>query len=189
MLKGGHALGPYATDEIDRDAIGGLPQATSTETNRIMTSTSEETRQSKTGGHAEGARRASRSGRILSLLERDSLEVVFEGQLDVDGVRAWLGMTQAEVALFTGKDRRTVARWSLAAKDRTEPRSDAARSLRQLSRLKYLLENLADEHEAQRWLRAPSRAFRGEAPIDVILNGHIERVVAELEALADGGTY
>ncbi|MDO9108539.1 MAG: DUF2384 domain-containing protein, partial [Coriobacteriia bacterium] len=66
---------------------------------------------------------------------------------------------------------------------------DAARSLRRLARVQYLLGDLTDSAEARRWLRAASPALRGEAPIDLLEDGRVEEVIAVLEALADGGEY
>ena len=42
---------------------------------------------------------------------------------------------------------------------------------------------------AVNWLQTPNAGFRGEAPIDLLMSGRIDVVIAVLEALADGGAY
>ncbi len=107
---------------------------------------------------------------------------------DIDDMRDWLGLTQEEVAKSVRRSRRTVARWSPTAPDHTEARGETASEVRKLGRLKFILEDLVDRQEAQRWLRVPNREFNGEAPIDLILSRRIDRVIAALQAFAEGGT-
>jgi len=115
--------------------------------------------------------------------------VLESAPLDVDDLRTWLGLTQSEIGTIVGRDRRSVARWTQAEGGKTVARGEAARALRRLARVQFLLADLADASEAQRWLRAPSAAFRGESPIDLLEDGRVNEVVAVLETLADGGEY
>lgn len=115
--------------------------------------------------------------------------VLESSPLDVEQIRTWLGLTQKELGAIVGRDRRSVARWAGTGGAKTRARGEAARDLRRLARVQYLLADLVEADEAQRWLRSPSPAFRGEAPIDLLESGRIDEVIAALEALADGGTY
>jgi len=109
--------------------------------------------------------------------------------MDVEQTRAWLGLTQTELGAIVGRNRRSVARWAARGATKVNARGDAARELRRLARVQYLLADMVDADEAQRWLHAPSASFRGECPIDLLESGRIDEVIAALEALADGGTY
>jgi uncharacterized protein (DUF2384 family) len=128
------------------------------------------------------------------MAKANSIEAQFQSvldgtPLDVEQLRAWLGLTQSEIGAIVGRDRRSVARWAEDANTRTSARGDAARALRRLARVQFLLGDLTDAQESRRWLRAPSAALRGEAPIDLLENGRIDEVIAVLETLADGGEY
>jgi uncharacterized protein (DUF2384 family) len=115
--------------------------------------------------------------------------VLESSPLDVEQTRKWLGLTQTELGTIVGRDRRSVARWAGTGGAKTSARGEAARDLRRLARIQFLLADLVDADEAQRWLRSPSPGFRGEAPIDLLETARIDDVIAALEALADGGTY
>jgi uncharacterized protein (DUF2384 family) len=56
-----------------------------------------------------------------------------------------------------------------------------------LGRIKFLLEDLMPQDAAVKWLQTPNAGFRGEAPIDLMMSGRAEAVIAVLEALCDGG--
>lgn len=123
-------------------------------------------------------------------ITRDEVAGILNPQpLDVGDLSDWLGLSRAEVARITGRSVRTVARWRREAADHSEARGEAAVTLRRLARLQYLLEDLVGRDEAQRWMRSPNRAFHGEAPIDLLLVGRLDEVVAILEVLADGGAH
>ncbi len=107
---------------------------------------------------------------------------------NIDEIRDWLGLTQDEVGRAVKRSRRTVARWSASAPDHSEARGDTAFQVRKLARLKLILEDLVEEQEARQWLRVPNREFNGEAPLDLVLSSRIDRVIAALEAFAEGGT-
>lgn len=100
-------------------------------------------------------------------------------------IKAHLGMTTDELAAATGRSLRSAARW-LAAEETTPMHGPAARSLRRLAHLDYLLDDVLSSAGARDWLRAPNPGFRGEAPIDLMTAGRSDEVIAALELLADG---
>ena len=109
---------------------------------------------------------------------------------DLESLRTWFGITQAELAAVLGRSPRTVARWKAASENEpTKASAEIARSVRLLGRVKFLLEDLMPRDAAVAWLQAPNVGFRGEAPIDLLMSGRMEIVIAVLEALADGGSY
>lgn len=109
---------------------------------------------------------------------------------DVEDLRAWFRMTQGEVASVLGRSPRTIARWkALGDAVPTRASAELSRSVRKLGRVRYLLDDLMPHELALRWLQAPNPGFRGEAPVDLMMSGHIDDVIAALEALADGGAY
>ena len=114
-------------------------------------------------------------------------EVVGSGPTDFDETRRWLGLTQEELAEAVGRSRRTVARWRVSAPDHTVARGETARRLRELGRIQFLLDDLMGRETALEWLRRPNRGFRGEAPVDLILEQRASELIPPLEALADGG--
>ena len=126
---------------------------------------------------------------VRNITRAEVAEILNPQAIEVESLSKWLGMTREEVAQTTGRSVRTVARWRPEAADHSEARGEAAVALRQMGRLRFLLEDLVGESEARRWLRSPNKAFAGEAPIDLLTNGRLGRVVAVLEALADGGAY
>lgn len=126
---------------------------------------------------------------VREMTRQEVAEILNPRQVEVDALSLWLGMTREEIAEATGRSVRTVSRWRPDAADHAQARGEAAVILRRLGRLQYLLDDLVGRDEAHRWLRSPNKAFTGEAPIDLITSGRLERVVSVLEALADGGLY
>lgn len=110
---------------------------------------------------------------------------------DVESLRVWFHMTQGEIATALGRSTRTIARWKAAGgpAEPTRASAELAQSVRKLGRLKFLLDDLMPHELALRWLHNPNRGFRGEAPIDMLMSGRTDEVIAALEALADGGAY
>ena len=113
-------------------------------------------------------------------------DIVGSAPPDIEEMRRWLGLTQEELADAVGRSRRTVARWNPAAPDHTVARGRTARTLRQLHRIQFLLDEIVGRDVALVWLRSPNRGFRGQAPLDLILEGRSNELIAALEALADG---
>lgn len=79
-----------------------------------------------------------------------------------------------------------MSRWQSSGPDHANARGNAAREIRKLARLQYLAEDVLGHDYGTDWLRAPNKGFRGRAPIDLILAGEADTVVAVLERVADG---
>jgi uncharacterized protein (DUF2384 family) len=114
-------------------------------------------------------------------------DILAASPVDVEDIRAGLGMTVEEFAEAVGRSARTVSRWQTAGRRRGAVSGDAAREVRKLARLQFLVEDVLGSRYAPEWLRSPNRGFRGSAPIDLVLAGETDVVLAALERLADGG--
>jgi uncharacterized protein (DUF2384 family) len=112
-------------------------------------------------------------------------EILNPEPLSVPALKAALGLTTEEFAAAAGRAPRSAARW-LAAESAQPVSGAAARSLRRLAHLEFLLSDVIGLERGREWLRTPNPGFRGEAPLDLITSGRIEEVVAVLELLADG---
>jgi uncharacterized protein (DUF2384 family) len=116
----------------------------------------------------------------------ESPELLLDAQLpSVNAIKDHLMLTTDELAAATDRSVRSTARW-LAAEETTPVQGPAARALRGLSHLDYLLDDVLGTGSGRMWLRAPNPGFRGQAPIDLITAGRADEVIAALEALADG---
>lgn len=114
-------------------------------------------------------------------------DILAASPADVETIRAGLGLTIEEFAESVGRSPRSVARWYSDTPDRTIARGDAARQIRKLARLQFLVEDVLGATYGEEWLRSPNRGFRGQAPIDLMLEGNADVVIAALERVADGG--
>jgi transcriptional regulator with XRE-family HTH domain len=108
---------------------------------------------------------------------------------EIDAIRRVLGINQAQLATILGTTARTVSRWKTGSAQRVEPRPGFARALRDLGQLRWLLETDLGADEARRWMRRPNDALRGRAPVDVLLDGDIDRVLGLVITLAEGGVF
>ncbi len=104
-------------------------------------------------------------------------------------LRRVFGISQADVARILGTTPRTVSRWRASSANRANPRPAIARSLRELARLRWLLETDLGVDATQHWLRAPNAALRGRAPLDLMLEGDCERVLGLVISLGQRGLY
>jgi uncharacterized protein (DUF2384 family) len=115
-----------------------------------------------------------------------SAEVLLDARLpSVNAIKAHLMLTTDELAAATDRSLRSTARW-LAAEETTPVQGPAARALRGLAHLDYLLDDVLGAGNGRMWLRAPNPGFRGQAPIDLITAGRADEVITALEVLADG---
>ena len=108
---------------------------------------------------------------------------------ELDAIRRVFGVSQAEIASILGTTPRTVSRWRSTSAAHVAPRPGAARSLRELAQLRWLLETEVGEGASRRWLRAPNPALRGQAPLDVLLSGDRARVLGLIASLGEGGLF
>ena len=114
-------------------------------------------------------------------------DILASTPVDVEEIRAGLGLTLDELAEAVGRSPRSVARWQSHGADRAEARGDAARQVRKLARLQFLAQDVLGTGYGAQWLRSPNRGFRGQAPIDLILEGRADEIIAALERVAGGG--
>jgi uncharacterized protein (DUF2384 family) len=112
-------------------------------------------------------------------------EIINPEPLSASALKAVLGLTIEELAAATGRSARSVARW-VAAESARPATGDAARALRRLAHLEFLLADVIGSERGSAWLRTPNQGFRGEAPLDLVTSGRIEDVISVLEVLADG---
>lgn len=114
-------------------------------------------------------------------------DILAASPVDIDQIRSGLGLTVEEFAECVGRSPRSVARWQSEGSDHPMARGEAARQVRKLARLQFLVEDVLGVKYGSEWLRSPNRGFRGQAPIDFMLGGHADVVIAALEMVADGG--
>ena len=108
---------------------------------------------------------------------------------ELDAIRRVFGISQVEIAAILGTTPRTVSRWRSTSAAHVWPRPSAARSLRELAQLRWLLETEIGEEASQRWLRTPNPALRGQAPLDALLAGDHDRVLGLVVSLGEGGLF
>jgi hypothetical protein len=99
----------------------------------------------------------------------------------VTGLRE--AVTTDELAKVIGIHSRQAQNW---AAGRNRPQGD---NRDQLLGVHYLVQRLRDVYEPEGveiWLHARNREFDGQRPLDLLVAGEYERVLAAVERLADG---
>lgn len=135
-----------------------------------------------------GKRKGDRMSRSTTEVVDGALaDILAASPIKVEAVRLGLGMTIEEFAETVGRSVRTVSRWQTADGDTGAVRGSASRDVRRLAQLQFLVEEVLGREYAVEWLRSVNRGFNGKAPIDLVLEGHADVVIAALERLADGG--
>ena len=114
-------------------------------------------------------------------------DILAATHVDIEDLRTSLGLTVDEFAEAVGRSPRSVSRWQSSGPDHAQARGEAARTIRKLARLQFLAQDVLGRDYGPEWLRSPNRGFRGQAPIDLILSGNADAIIAALERLADGG--
>ena len=105
----------------------------------------------------------------------------------VEWARTALQMSADEVATTLSVSDRTVKRW---AQRRSGPAADQRAALRKLHKLHHLTEAVFTGPEAAlKWFHSPSEAFQGDAPIQVALDGRLDKVLAVLAAVDSGSHF
>lgn len=95
-----------------------------------------------------------------------------------------LGFSDEALAFVLGINPRTVNRWH---RNGTLPRDRARRQLEELWALRTrMLEMFSGAEQAQEWLSAQSMYLGWLTPAEVLRTGRIDRVRADLDALAAG---
>ncbi len=122
-----------------------------------------------------------------STIDGALVDILATSPVSVEAIRLGMGMTIEEFAQSVNCSVRTVSRWQTADGGAGASRGPNGREIRRLAQLQFLLEDVLGREYAAEWLRSPNRGFRGKAPIDLILEGQTDVLVAALERLADGG--
>lgn len=102
-------------------------------------------------------------------------------QVNVEGVRAALGLTQAQLASAIGVSERTVQNWEAGRIS-----NQAERRIRDLVDLKDTLERYITPDTMQQWLISPNNAFEGQAPRDWIIEGRARDLLWEFRRMQVG---
>lgn len=91
----------------------------------------------------------------------------------------------ASIACVAGASARSVARWRAG---RAAPREEAARRVGELYEVVDLALRVLPRDAARYWLRSPNPSLGYKKPLDLIADGHYQRVVGILLGLAEGLT-
>jgi DNA-binding transcriptional regulator YiaG len=102
-------------------------------------------------------------------------------QIDIEGLRTALGLTQAQLAVGIGVSERTVQNWESG---RVSPQAE--RRLRDLTELNEMLERYIAPDQRQSWLISPNDAFAGDAPRDWIVQGRARDLLWEFRRMQVG---
>jgi transcriptional regulator with XRE-family HTH domain len=103
----------------------------------------------------------------------------------LDNLRERGGLKGMDVANIASVSPATVSRWT-AGKSLPHPKTQLL-----ISDLRYVVDRLADFYtpeETRIWLYARHRLLNGERAVDLIHQGHTDKVLAVIESL-DEGTY
>jgi putative toxin-antitoxin system antitoxin component (TIGR02293 family) len=92
-------------------------------------------------------------------------------------------LDQADIARLLGTNPRTVARW---LKDQTEPRPEARRRLLEVVAVLEHLSGVLQPQAAHDWLFSPNAMLDHHKPVDLLAEGEFRRVLAMIDALAEG---
>lgn len=124
---------------------------------------------------------------VAAMIDTGLADIRAASPANVEQIRMELGLTLEEFAEAVGRSPRSVSRWQSEGSGRSAARGDAAREIRKLARLQYIMEDVLGREYGIEWLRSPNRGFRGQAPIDLVLERQTDTVIAALERVADGG--
>jgi putative toxin-antitoxin system antitoxin component (TIGR02293 family) len=98
--------------------------------------------------------------------------------------REVLGLSDAEIGLVVGANRRTVQRWW---KQHTAPAPEHQRQMERIREIVYLLRLLFRTPEAaQRWFHSPVPMLRDRTPVSLVQEGRGDEVISVLAGLASG---
>ncbi len=103
------------------------------------------------------------------------------GHVNVEGVRAVLGLTQAQLASAIGVSERTVQNWEAGRLS-----GQAERRVRDLAELQGMLDRYIAPDAVQQWLISPNDAFAGDAPRDWIIEGRARDLLWEFRRMQAG---
>jgi hypothetical protein len=100
----------------------------------------------------------------------------------VDDVRA-VALTTGELARVTGVEERQVYNWASGA---SRPRGETKDRLLEVHYIVNELREVYTPEGADIWIHARNRSLRGAKPIDLLIEGDFEAVLAAIERLKTG---
>lgn len=104
----------------------------------------------------------------------------------IDEARDRLGLTLKQIALVLRADESTLQRWRTGVSDPSPVFLNRLESLEEfLAEVRTTFRDVAGTRE---WLATRAPAFRDQRPLDLLLDGRIERVTAALQAFNTGMT-
>jgi putative toxin-antitoxin system antitoxin component (TIGR02293 family) len=92
-------------------------------------------------------------------------------------------LDQADIARLLGTNPRTVSRWLAES---TEPRPEARRRLLEVVAVLEHLSGVLKPEAAHDWLFSPNQMLDHYKPVDLLAEGDFRRVLATIDALAEG---
>jgi hypothetical protein len=101
----------------------------------------------------------------------------------VDRVVKGLDLSPADIAEIVGASSRSVRRWMAGD---AEPQRQALQRLLELTTVMTALAGVIRPDDAHLWLFTPNRLLDYATPAALLANGEWRRVIALIEALADG---
>jgi transcriptional regulator with XRE-family HTH domain len=93
------------------------------------------------------------------------------------------GLSYEDIARVVGSSPRSISRW---ARGDADPRSRSRDRLLETAAVVNELSSVVASDAAHVWLFTPNRFLDFDRPIDLIAEGQYRRVLAAIEALADG---
>jgi uncharacterized protein (DUF2384 family) len=105
-------------------------------------------------------------------------------QNTVRDAREVLGLSDAEIGLVVGANRRTVQRWWRRASAPTPEHQARMEEIREIVHLLGVV--LPGREVAQRWFHSPVDMLRGRTPVSLVQQGRADEVISVLAGLASG---
>jgi putative toxin-antitoxin system antitoxin component (TIGR02293 family) len=92
-------------------------------------------------------------------------------------------LDQADIARLLGTNPRTVSRW---LQNQAEPRPEARRRLLEVLAVLEHLSGVLKPQAAHDWLFSPNGMLDHHKPVELLAEGEFRRVLAMIDALAEG---
>lgn len=92
-------------------------------------------------------------------------------------------LDQVDVARLLGTNPRTVSRW---LQEQTEPRPEARHRLLEVVAVLEHLSGVLKPQAAHDWLFSPNSMLEHHKPVELLAEGEFRRVLALIDALAEG---
>jgi DNA-binding transcriptional regulator YiaG len=102
-------------------------------------------------------------------------------KVDIAAIRKQLGLTQEQLAAALKLSPRTIQNWESGA-----GLSQMEKRTRDLMELFDLLNDYVPVGQQAEWMRSPSNAFAGRAPLDLLFEGKVRDVILEFRRLQAG---